>query len=73
MGPADNTATSGSQSIFSDLTARAAASSTSSTRDVSNESQVAQATSAIKKLDNVHSSITKMKDLLDDLNWVVWR
>jgi hypothetical protein len=73
MGPGDNLATPGGQSIFSDLTAKVIALPTSSTGNVSHESQVAQGTPAIKKLDNVHSSITKMKDPLDDSNWVVWR
>jgi len=27
----------------------------------------------IKKLDHVHTSITKMKDPLDDTNWMIWR
>ena len=73
MGPADNPTTavaptgSASTSIFSDLTARA------SSGNVSDVSQVIQPTPAIKKLDYMHSSITKMKEPLDDTNWVVWR
>jgi hypothetical protein len=35
-------------------------------------SQAAHTTAVIKKLDNVHSSITKMKEPLDETNWVVW-
>ena|SRR5260221_10755804 len=72
MGPGDNPTTpvtptdSTSTSIFSDLTARA------SSGNVSNVSQVVQPTLAIKKLDYIHSSITKMKEPLNDTNWVVW-
>ena len=27
---------------------------------------------AIKKMDHVHSSITKIKEPLDDSNWAIW-
>ena len=27
----------------------------------------------IKKVDHVHSSITKIKEPLDDSNWAIWR
>jgi len=33
----------------------------------------AQTVPLIKKLDHVHASITKMKDPLDDTNWMIWR
>jgi len=35
--------------------------------------QVSQTPGGIKKIDHAHSSITKMKEPLDDTNWVVWR
>jgi len=72
MGPEDNPTTSVTPSIFSDLTSRVSAPGAPS-GNVSNVSQVAQATPVIKKLDNVHSSITKMKEPLDESNWVIWR
>ena len=71
MGPDNSPATSGQPSIFSDLIPTA----TSSTVNVSNGSQVAQAPntlSVIVKLEHAHSGITKMKEPLDDTNWVVW-
>lgn len=76
MGPGDNPDTSGS--LFSDLATRVQSQPSTgnipaSTGNVSNVSQLAQAHPGIKKLNHVHSSITKMKESLNDSNWVVWR
>jgi len=68
MGPGNNQPDPGPSSIFSDLAARATTGDTSN----SSVSNVSQAT-IIKKLNIANSSITKMKEPLDDVNWVVWR
>ena len=47
--------------------------SPTSTGNVSTSSQVAHSPPVLKKLESTHSSITKMKEPLDETNWVVWR
>jgi hypothetical protein len=40
---------------------------------MSESSAVGNTLPAIKQLEHVHSSITKIQDPLDDENWAIWR
>jgi len=62
LGTPGSSGSSGPASILSNI----------STNPSSGVSNVSQAPLAIKKLDHTHSSITKMKEPLDESNWVVW-
>src|SRR3977135_3241117 len=70
MGPEDNDPNT--SSLSSAFPHTSGSNSTMSNTASNNVSQGSQASLAIKKLEHVHFSITKMKEPLDDSNWVIW-